>query len=245
MTRTLHNALVALILIGIGALGVGAFCVARITAIVHTEAVDVSEAIANLDNAVSDLDLAVNGTADHLNGAIDGFGKDSHGVLTEARKTLVAVNRSCGTPKHPQPCGTLADVAKTLATVRGAAGQVEVAAGHENKRLGTLDDQETKLYTDADAAIAGLAPVEKNAAQSFTDLDAILKSPDVKGTLQSFNGISGDLYTKLHPLLNPPPCTTKGCKVKRVFQTIWAFHDAPEAAYWTEQLLQAAGAVKK
>jgi hypothetical protein len=52
------------------------------------------------------------------------------------------------TVDHPVPCGTLADMNRTLATVRGTFGQIEVAAKHENKNLTTLDDQELALFTD-------------------------------------------------------------------------------------------------
>ena len=60
--------------------------------------------------------------------------------------TIQTVNRPCGSE---QPCGTLADVAKTLNTLRGTAGQVEIAAVHENRNLGTLDAQEAQLFQDA------------------------------------------------------------------------------------------------
>lgn len=91
-------------------------------------------------------------------------------MLQSADATLDAVSRPCGGGK---PCGTLAEVAKTLGTIRGAAGEVEVAAHHEDARIGVLDAQEATIYIDthrtltqmhddlatADATIAGLQPV--------------------------------------------------------------------------------------
>lgn len=58
--------------------------------------------------------------------------------------SLDAVNRAC----IPGPCGTLADVAKTLNTVRGTFGQIEIAANHEDRNLSTLDAQENQLFED-------------------------------------------------------------------------------------------------
>ncbi|HEY5054673.1 MAG TPA: hypothetical protein VII58_00845 [Acidobacteriaceae bacterium] len=46
------------------------------------------------------------------------------------------------------PCGTLADLNRTLATFRGVGGEVEKAAIHENKNLTTLDTQEAALFAD-------------------------------------------------------------------------------------------------
>lgn len=67
------------------------------------------------------------------------------GVGSSAAATLTAVNRPCSAMV---PCGTLADVNRTLATVRGTFGQIEVAARHENRQLGTLDRQERQLFAD-------------------------------------------------------------------------------------------------
>lgn len=64
--------------------------------------------------------------------------------------TLEVVNRPCG---KVAPCGTLADVNRTLATVRGTFGQVETAARHENAQLTTLDGQERALFADLHGAI--------------------------------------------------------------------------------------------
>ena len=43
-------------------------------------------------------------------------------------------------------CGTLADVNRTLHTIRGTFGQIEVAAKHENAQLTKLDSQEKTLF---------------------------------------------------------------------------------------------------
>jgi hypothetical protein len=60
--------------------------------------------------------------------------------------TLQAVNRPCS-PVGP-PCGTLADLNRTLATARGTLGEVELAARHEDRNLGAIDGQERALFAD-------------------------------------------------------------------------------------------------
>lgn len=67
----------------------------------------------------------------------------AYGVTREVDQTLETVNRPCATGK---PCGTLADFAKTLNTVRLTFGQVEIAANHEDRNLSTLDAQEQALF---------------------------------------------------------------------------------------------------
>lgn len=92
-------------------------------------------------------------------------------TLAKVDVTLNEVNRPCDPPDSIEPnppkkgillsagterfdsqklvpCGTLADVNKTLATVRGTFGQIEVATRHENQNLATLDRQEAALFAD-------------------------------------------------------------------------------------------------
>lgn len=90
--------------------------------------------------------------------------------------TLQTVNRPCGAG---QACGTLADVAKTLDTVRGTAGQVEVAAIHENRNLGTLDSQE--------AAIFG------SFHKTLQSANAVIADPDLKASLANLQSSTADL----------------------------------------------------
>lgn len=80
-------------------------------------------------------------------------------ALDKLSGTLDSVNRLCPPPsaRDIKPCGVLADFNRTLATLRGTAGQVEIAAIHENSQLATLDQQEATLFADTHAAITGFA----------------------------------------------------------------------------------------
>lgn len=85
-------------------------------------------------------------TAQHAQATLDAATitiRDVGNAAHSLDATLQTVNRPCGTSK---PCGTLADVAKTLNTIRRTAGQAEIAAAHENRNLFTLDAQEATLF---------------------------------------------------------------------------------------------------
>lgn len=68
-------------------------------------------------------------------------------VTTNLNTSLNEINRPCEV-KY-KTCGSIADFNRTLATARGAIGQIEIAAKHENKNLTTLDAQEHTLFLDA------------------------------------------------------------------------------------------------
>lgn len=123
------------------------------------------------------LDVALKGAEAQLSADSEEVSAD----LNQLNVAIQEVNRPCG---GKQACGTLADVAKTLNTLRGTAGQVEVAANHENERLGTMDAQEEQLVGDTHAVLVsakadmeslddtlrGAQPIEKGLAGEVADL---------------------------------------------------------------------------
>lgn len=132
------------------------------------------------------------------------------GAIAILDATLLAIERPCG---NRASCGTLADVAKTLNTVRGATGEIEIAAKHEDARIGALDSQEAQIYADthgalqnandslkqlhsdlqtADKAIGAMQPVESNlndevaAMQTATaNVTALVANKDLQETLKN------------------------------------------------------------
>ena len=131
-------------------------------------------------------------------------------VLDGATTTLTGLNRPCNvhvdladegstlSPRVPLPCGTLADVNRTLATVRGTFGRIEVAANHEDKNLTSLDAQEAQLYADTHASI--------------TSFNSLLSSPDVTRFLKSsadtstqVAAIAMDVHREADKLTAPQP----------------------------------------
>lgn len=133
-------------------------------------------------------------------------------VLDKAAQTLDGVNRPCAVTasdegfvasrdgdKHPmKPCGTLADVNRTLASVRGTVGQIEVAARHENRNLDTLDEQEKQVVADLHT--------------TTTNFNALVASPDVQRFLKAsadtsvqVAAIATDVHKEADALVKPQP----------------------------------------
>jgi hypothetical protein len=96
---------------------------------------------------------------------------DLSGAIANLNKTLDVINRPCG---NHAACGTLADVAKTLGTIRGAAGQIEVAANHEDKRIAVIDGQETQIYLDTHQSLEQLRVDLKTANTSIAAVQPVL-----------------------------------------------------------------------
>jgi len=142
------------------------------------------------------------------------------GVLDGAAATLDAVNRPCAAAQVPytveatpvaiihdasstpraavKPCGTLADLNRTLATVRGTFGRIEVAANHEDRNLASLDAQEAQLYADTHASITSF-----NSLLSSTDVTRFLKSS--ADTSVQISGIASDVRKEADALTKPQP----------------------------------------
>lgn len=100
----------------------------------------------------------------------------ANATIDNVNAAMKTINQPCGDDK---PCGTLADVAKTLNTVRGTFGQIEVAANHEDRNLTTLDVQEATLFADTHS--------------TFADADALMVSPDVAAMFRNANATSASL----------------------------------------------------
>lgn len=140
-------------------------------------------------------------------------------TLGTLNATLEHVNRNCGAMK---PCGTLADVAKTLEAYRRTGALVNVAMRHEDRQLTTVDTRLGRLFDSGDVAIAklnllldtanqsvaGLQPVEKQATELIAEaqpaagkLPSIAKHVD--GMTSSGDKMLADAQWKEHQLLHP------------------------------------------
>jgi len=97
------------------------------------------------------------------------------GVVSGLQQTVALVNAPCA----PGPCGTVADIGKTLNTFRRTAGQLEIAANHEDNNLANLDRQEDQVFNDTD-----------NVLKNFNTL---LTSPDLNGTIRNLRPLSDNL----------------------------------------------------
>lgn len=134
---------------------------------------------------------------------------DEHRMAGEALTSLTTLNRSCSTPGHIQPCGTLAEVDKTLTHLSDLSIQSQKAvrdadqvAQMEMKLLprwnasftGTLSGINTAIATVNSTALQltqATLPVLHHAGEvlSTTDatvkhLDTLVQSPDVTESLK-------------------------------------------------------------
>jgi hypothetical protein len=114
--------------------------------------------------------------------------------------TLDAINRPCGL--QGKPCGTLADLNRTFATVRGAVGTVETAGRHYDKQLSTLDKQEATLFQDihgtAKDARGAIADVRTTVNTANNALGHV--APVLDGTTTALASVQSDtdaLHTRL------------------------------------------------
>src|ERR1700733_6239835 len=167
----------------------------------------------NAATAIGVESSRLNYSLDNLDGQVATIGP----VISRAGPLLDTLNTSTGKLGHsidllnapciPAPCGTLADVNRTLATVRGTFGVVEAAALHEDRNLGTLDTQEATLFDD-------LHGTATRANLSLDTFNGLLGSPQVTIMLANgaeFTTTAVELEKKLaactlHPTL---PCVLK------------------------------------
>ena len=148
------------------------------------------------------------------------------GVASGIQQTIKLVNDPC----VPGPCGTIADVNKTLNTVRGTFGQIEIAANHEDKNLTKLDNQEQQLFDDSH--------------QALTNFNSLLTSKDLADSIHNGSVVSqnmGDMTTdaknKFHEFLYPTPCTGKKCIFIHLFSDAKILGSLAEPTYYLDRLL--------
>ncbi len=94
------------------------------------------------------------------------------------------VNRPCA---DGHPCGTLADLNRTLATYRGTAGQIEIALHHENDRIDDLDRQETALAAQTESDLDKLGATIDSANGAAESVTALAANGDLKASLAHLN----------------------------------------------------------
>lgn len=178
-------------------------------------------AIAFVCIAIGTVVFHANKTLNNLNQTIQNVDTTVTLLSGSVNQTFVTINRSCG---DGHPCGTLADVAKTLNTIRGTAGQIEIAAHHEDARIGILDAQETTLFNHTDTAIQnfdvdlqGIRPIEASlnddALQlkiTTQSLNTLISDPSIPPMLASFrqsadnvSQTTGDVKIVVHKWLHP------------------------------------------
>lgn len=168
--------------------------------------------------------LQLSTVARHVDSAIDQIAGDAAASLAGVNSTLESINRGCGVKDaggQIEPCGVLADVNKTLGTIRGTAGQVEIAANHEDRQLGAMDTQERTLFTDvhgelsdAQKATQALTGTEQAATASLQAANALLAEQQPRvDALTSDADVS---LRRINLLLDDPAIAATGKHIDRM-----------------------------
>jgi hypothetical protein len=195
--------------------------IARQAAVILNHA---DKSLSGIDKSVTQVGTAFTTAATSITQAqksVDSVSTQLSGVAVGLQKTVALVNAPC----VPGPCGTVADVGKTLNTTRLAIGQASIAVNSFDKNQDKFYQQEDQLYADSDGAAKSL--------------NSILTSPDVYGTLHNVDTITTnlgqsttDFQNKFHDFLYPPPCTGFKCWVKKTYTVVKVASDFTEPAYW-------------
>jgi hypothetical protein len=120
-------------------------------------------------------------------------------LLKEGKTTVQLLHAPC----VPGPCGLFGDAAKTLNTARLMMGQVETAANHEDKNLGTLDQQETTIYADSHDDLQALHALlaSPDLLSTMHNLDAT--SASVADSAKQADGTIADIHDEVHSFTHP------------------------------------------
>jgi hypothetical protein len=153
-------------------------------------------------------------------------------ALAQINTSLAYINQKCIpvqgqvlTLEDSKNCGTLADLSRTLQTLRGAIGTAE-KAGKD------FDDNEATFYKQEAALFA-------QGSQAFKDFDALVSSKDLAtaftqlaGASTNVNDLTGTVAKKTKEILDPGPCTGKWCGLKKAYQVIRVLEGVPEPLYY-------------
>lgn len=135
----------------------------------------VTNVVNNLQPVISNLDVATF----RLNGAMLNLQRPCN-VTNDLKSTFYTDLYS---RDSVMPCGMFADTAQTLSTVRGAFGQFEIAAAHENKNLTNLDKQEKTLFDNVNGLVVAYT-------RTGTDINGYLEDKATHRVLNNFANMS-------------------------------------------------------
>jgi CHASE3 domain sensor protein len=145
---------------------------------------------------------------------IDRVSRSLNSVLTKLLDPCRPVNGHIYAVDEDKPCGTLADVARTLHTIRGFAGTLEVAGRHLNKSLATYDKQEADIADNTNAVLSNLSSTIDFAHFLMSSHQALLDnlqrlSANSADTMDNVKGITADIRVQTKALNEPKTKTQK------------------------------------
>lgn len=209
MIRAIQIAFIAMML-SVAVLGVfGCFAIRDFMKGVAVLTADSDAAL----KAATAAEIKAAAVADNLNGLVNESRPQIAATLLNVntatgnlRLVTAGLNRSVAelnAPCVPGPCGTLADVNRTLGSIRLASGQVTAFSLKEQTQLDRVNRQETAVagLTQADLAKLGMAIDGINALATNSDLTGSLKQTNV--ALGAVAGMATDTEQYWHATLHP------------------------------------------
>lgn len=143
------------------------------------------------------------GTVAGLNRSVQRLGSTAAAaslVLQDVDGVVGTVNRPCGTKL---PCGTLADVAKTLGTARGVMGQTEIAVHSFDAHQDEFYRQEQNLAAAAQTMVADADELitSRVLTESLHNLDTTTAA--LASATQHADGVLADVHEEADKLVHP------------------------------------------
>ncbi len=161
--------------------------------------------VAILDHADRTLSSAdqtlgtLNGTIFQLNTSLQSVSSSVDQVTAGVNKVVAKLLDTCHPEKghiytvdEDKPCGTLADLARTLHTIRGTFGVIETAGKHYDQNLTKYDAQEADLIKNTNDLLSNASDTIDYAHQLMVAHEAFLDN------LQRLAGNSADTMGEVH-----------------------------------------------
>lgn len=201
--------------------------------------------LSHVDRSLTSVDFVVSTTGNSLNSTINGaipLENKINYILDRVAAPCVPIKGLILSITDNKNCGTLANVDRTLQTLRGTIGTIEVAGLNFDKHQGQLYSQEKQIFDDTDTLIKGFVPIQNKIDKTIFDTDNLITSSDITGTIHHFNIVSGnladsstDFQNKFHAFLFPPPCEGFRCHVGEIIQGARIASQFAEPGYWAYQ----------
>ena len=173
--------------------------------------------LTNLDTTLTSLTTAsgqLSSSLSSVSGAVQSSSSMLNQVLAKVMAPCTPEKGHIYTVDEDKPCGTLADFARTLHTIRGFAGTLEFAGRHLDKSLNTYDKQEADLTKNTNSMLANVNSTVDFAHQLMVSHQQILDNlqrlaGNSADTMQNVTGITGDIRVQTKALNAPKTKTQK------------------------------------
>ena len=92
------------------------------------------------------------------------------------------------------------------------------------------------MLTDADGALRAFESTAPDVQRAIKGLADTTQQTAAIGA--NLNATTHDLQVALHPILNPDPCKTRGCKIKRDLSAAKSIGPGAEGLYYLIQIFR-------